>query len=54
LENFRGYGGEYGQYLALTRQSGNLRPNATEAVGPTPDKIEHRIRVVASFELRAK
>jgi uncharacterized protein YggE len=54
MENFRGDGAEYAQYVALSRQSGKLRPDASEAVGPTPDKIEHRVRVVVSFELRAK
>jgi hypothetical protein len=53
-ENLRGYGGEYGQYMALARMSGNMRSSATEAVGPTPDKTEHRIKVAATFELRAK
>jgi hypothetical protein len=53
-ENVRNYGGDFAQYLAVARQSGSMRPNATEAVGPTPDKIEHRVRVAASFELRGK
>jgi hypothetical protein len=53
-ESFRDYGGDYGQYLALGRRSGSLRGKDTEAMGPTPDKIEHRVRVAATFELRAK
>jgi hypothetical protein len=53
-ENVRNYGGDYAQYLAVARQSGSMRSNATEAVGPTPDKIEHRVRVAASFELLGK
>jgi uncharacterized protein YggE len=52
-ENYRGYGGEYAQYMAIARMSAGSRGSDTEAVGPTPDKIEHRIRVAATFELRA-
>jgi uncharacterized protein YggE len=57
MSNFRGYGGEYGQYFSLIagmRQGNAARAKGTEIIGPSPEKIEHHIRVVASFELRAK
>jgi uncharacterized protein YggE len=53
MQNFRGMGGDYGQYLWM-RQRNSTRTSGTEVVGQSPDKIEHHIRVVATFELRAK
>jgi hypothetical protein len=57
MSNFRGYGGDYGQYFSMIagmRQGNAARGKGTEIIGPSPEKIEHHIRVVASFELRAK
>jgi hypothetical protein len=57
MSNFRRYGGDYGEYYSLIsgmRQGNGSRSSGTEVIGPNPDKIEHHIRVVASFELRPK
>jgi uncharacterized protein YggE len=53
MQSFRNYGGDY-SLIAAMRQGNPGRSNGTEIVGPSPDKIEHHIRVLASFELRAK
>ncbi len=53
MQNFRGMGGDYGQYMWL-RQRTATRTSGTEVIGQSPDKIDYHIRVVASFELRAK
>ncbi len=53
MQNFRGFGGEYAQYMLIRQRNAN-RTSGTEVVGPSPDKIDHQIRVVTSFELRAK
>jgi uncharacterized protein YggE len=53
MQSFRNYGGDY-SLIAAMRQGNPGRSNRAEIVGPSPDKIEHHIRVLASFELRAK
>src|SRR5580704_5935912 len=50
MQSFRNYGGDY-SLIAAMRQGNPGRSNRTEIVGPSPDKTEHHIRVLASFEL---
>ncbi len=57
MSNFRGYGGDYSEYYSLIagmRRGQSAQPKGTEIVGPSPEKIEQHLRVVASFELHTK